>query len=221
MPQGMGVQVPPRAPFSAPRDGRKNEFYALFRFPSPDTLKALLTNTPMHIYKKSGFFIKNSNFACSPSTNFLGFHSPVKAPHMRRLIPLLFILTMAVPAFVTAQSVTTIPVGFATITVPAATSATQPASTVISTPFYDVAEFQGALSSIDSGNQVSVSGASFGDLTTIKHLARFKSGSSVGRFFVVTANTATQLTLDTRGYTLTTGAPANSSQLQAVSGDSI
>ncbi len=106
---------------------------------------------------------------------------------------------------------------------PAATDVNTPSSAVISTPFYQPATFVGTVSSVDSANQVSLTGASFGTLANT--LARFKSGNSVGRFFQVTANTATQVTLDTSaaggsGYTLTTGSPSTT-QTQVAVGDSV
>jgi uncharacterized protein (TIGR02597 family) len=61
-------------------------------------------------------------------------------------------------------------------------------------------------------------------LVTVPHLARIKGGTaaSVGRFFKITANTATQVTVDTatQGYTLVSGAPT-ATQVQMVVGDSI
>lgn len=165
----------------------------------------------------------------------LYFHPPhnfveiLKGHIMRRFIPLCVALAAFVSASaVFAQSVTTIPVGFTAPTITAAASATSPKGTVVSVPFYAIADFQGAVSAVDSTNQLSLSGAAFtpspaaGDLVTVPHLARMKSGSSAGRFFKITANTATQLTLDTTvaGYTLTTGAPSNT-QAQVVVGDSV
>ena len=47
-------------------------------------------------------------------------------------------------------------------------------------PFYQVAAFQGALTNVDSSNQMSFTGANFGNLTTAPHLARFKTGNSTG-----------------------------------------
>jgi uncharacterized protein (TIGR02597 family) len=135
------------------------------------------------------------------------------------------IVSVCAVATVPAQ-VSTIPVGFNTATIPGAVNPNPSASTVVSAPFYQVATFQGAISSVDSSNQISFSGATFGDLTTNPFLARFKTGSSTGRFFRISANTATQLTLDTTvatggsGYTLTTGAPSNT-QTQVVVGDSV
>jgi uncharacterized protein (TIGR02597 family) len=177
----------------------------------------------MATYITSKIFIKNSIFSCFPLRNYLRSISLNQPPHMRRLTPILVALAIAtLPGLTSGQSVTTIPVGFTTATVPAATDASNPASTVISAPFYAVADFVGAVSSVDSSNQLSVSGAAFGSLTGTPHLARLKSGASIGRFFVVTANTATQLTLDTTtaGYTLTTGAPSTT-QAQVNVGDSV
>jgi uncharacterized protein (TIGR02597 family) len=146
---------------------------------------------------------------------------------MRRFL-LPFVALIATVSFASAQSVTTIPVGFTTAAVTPAVDGSTPSSSVVSAPFYAVADFQGAVSSIDSSNQVSISGAAFttnqfvGSSTATPHLARLKSGNSVGRFFLITANTATQLTLDTAtaGYTLTTGAPSTT-QAQVVVGDSV
>jgi uncharacterized protein (TIGR02597 family) len=138
------------------------------------------------------------------------------------------IVSVCAVATVPAQ-VSTIPVGFNTATIPAAANATTPASTVISAPFYQVATFQGAISSVDSSNQISFSGASFGNLTSTPFLARFKTGNSTGRFYLITGNTATQLTLDISnadstpdiaGYPLTTSAPS-STQTQVAVGNSV
>lgn len=138
-----------------------------------------------------------------------------------------FAVTLGLALTLPAQTtVSTVPVGFNTATVPAAASANAPASTVISAPFYQIASFQGAISSVDSANQVSFTGTTFtSTLTAPPYLARFKTGNSVGRFFAVTSFTNTQLTLDTSaaggsGYTLTTSAPSTT-QTQAAAGDSV
>ena len=124
--------------------------------------------------------------------------------------------------------VVTVPVGFNTATVPAAASNTSPSSTVISVPFYATAAFESLISSVDSSNQISVSGAAFTTNQWVPaspaetYLARLKSGMSVGRFFLITSNTATQLTLDTvtAGYTLVTSSPTTS-QIQVNVGDQV
>jgi uncharacterized protein (TIGR02597 family) len=145
---------------------------------------------------------------------------------MRRFL-YAFIVLAATLSLASAQSVTTVPVGFTTPAIPAAIDANTPSSTVISVPFYavDATNFVGAVSSVDSSNQLSISGATFTNpngFVTPPHLARLKSGSSVGRFFIITANTATQLTLDTAtaGYALTSGTPSNT-QAQVNVGDSV
>lgn len=179
----------------------------------------------MDIYKNQEIFINSSNFACLPHTSYLTSPTPHPLRHMRRFVSLFSLLIFA--GFCTvgsAQSVTTIPVGFNTTTVPAAASASAPSSTVVSAPFYAIADFVGAVSSVDSSNQLSISGAAFtvNGFSGTPHLARMKSGPSTGRFFIITSNTATQLSLDTAtaGYTLTTGAPSNT-QAQVAVGDSV
>ena len=168
-------------------------------------------------------FIKNGNFPCSSVRNFLRF-TPVRPfSHMRRSIPVLcFAAILAIGASLSAQTVTTIPVGFNTAAITPAADANTPKGTVVSIPFYQPAVFVGAVSSVDSSNQISISGANFtSTLTTPPYLAHLKSGASSGRFFIITGNTATQLTLDTAtaGYTVTTGSP-NNTQAQIVAGDS-
>jgi uncharacterized protein (TIGR02597 family) len=133
-------------------------------------------------------------------------------------------LLLSLCAVVTLPAqVATVPVGFNNANVTAAVNATTPSSSVVSAPFYQIAKYQGALTSLDSSNQVSFSGGGLTALlTTPPYLARFKSGTSTGRFFIVTSNTDTQLTLDTTtaGYTLTTSAPTNT-QAQIAVGDSV
>ena len=138
-------------------------------------------------------------------------------------------VSLCLVATLPAQTVSTVPVGFNTSTIAPASNATTPTGNVVAAQFYQIAVFQGALSSVDSSNQISFTGANFGNLTTVPHLARFKTGNSTGRFHLITANTTTQLTLDTsdadstpdiKGYALTTGAPTLS-QTQVAVGDSV
>ena len=144
--------------------------------------------------------------------------------HLRRSIFTLAVAsaTLALPFITSAQSVTTIPVGFNTSVVPAAVDASNPSSTVLSAPFYTPADFTGAVGSVDSANQLSITGAAFaaGQFTATPHLARMKSGPSAGRFFLITSHTATQLTVDALGYSLTSAAPASTTQTQVTVGDS-
>ena len=107
-------------------------------------------------------------------------------------------------------TVATVPVGFTTATIAAATDASTPTSTVISVPFYQTAAFAGPVTSVDSASAVSSSSASWtaNQYAATPFLLHFKSGNTVGRYFLITANTSTQLTVANRGYDLTTIAAA-------------
>ncbi|MCE9609337.1 MAG: hypothetical protein K8R23_03820 [Chthoniobacter sp.] len=101
---------------------------------------------------------------------------------------------------------TTTPVGFVTVTIPAAPSANVPSSRALSIPLYKSADFVGAVAAVDSVNQLSLTGAAFtvGQFasTTAPRLVRVKTSATaahVGKFFIITANTATQLTVDLTG----------------------
>jgi uncharacterized protein (TIGR02597 family) len=131
--------------------------------------------------------------------------------------------------FAQTSTVSTVPVGFNTGTIAAAASASAPTGNVASAPFYQIATFQGAVSSVDSSNQLSFAGASFGNLTATPFLAHVKTGNSTGRFWLISANTATQITLDIsdtdstpdiKGYPITTSAPTVG-QTQMAVGDSV
>ncbi|MGZ4963556.1 MAG: hypothetical protein ACXWIU_00490 [Limisphaerales bacterium] len=120
-----------------------------------------------------------------------------------------------------AQTVATNPVGFNTSTITPALSVSAPSSTVVSAPFYAPADFRGSVSSLDSTSSFSFSGTPFtaSQFTTTPHLARMVSGNSVGRFFLITANTTSQITVNTFGYNLVSGAPGNT-DTQITVGDS-
>src|SRR3954471_8902179 len=91
-----------------------------------------------------------------------------------------FVASLAVAVTLSAQTtVSTVPVGFNTVTIPAGKS------NVVSVPFYQVAKFQGANSAVGS-NTLTFSGTTF--TTTLPaanapYLARMKTGASTGRFF--------------------------------------
>jgi len=160
--------------------------------------------------------------------NFVALESPQS---MRSFNPLkaALLVSLAFTVSLTAQTVSTLPVGFNTATIAAAASATSPTGNVVSAPFYQIATFQGAVTSIDSSNQLSFSGANLPNLTATPFLAHVKTGNSTGRFWVITANTTTQITLDisdvdstpdVKGYPIVTGAPTVS-QTQMAVGDSV
>jgi hypothetical protein len=168
--------------------------------------------------------MKTPDFSCSFAPDLIPSPHLVKGFFMGRFLLTVVVGLASIQMAAGQTSVTTVPVGFTTPTIPAAADANTPSSTVIATPFYAIAAFQSSVSSVDSSNQVSLSGAAFtsNQFTSPPYLARFKTGASVGRFFIITANTATQLSLDTAtaAYTLTTGSPTTA-QTQVVVGDQV
>ena len=106
---------------------------------------------------------------------------------------------------------TTVPVGYQQVTVAAAIDSVNPTGSVISVPFYQPAIYAGLVTSVDSASTLSSSTANWtaNQFTTTPYLIHLKSGPSVGRYFLITANTATQLTVSTRGYDLTQVAATN------------
>jgi len=103
-------------------------------------------------------------------------------------------------------SVTTDPVGFTAVTITPAVDANTPRCTVVSIPFHTAATFSGAMTSVDGSNSFSCSSAGWtaSQFTTTPNLVRIKGGSQTGRYFLVTANTATQITVNAGAYNLTT-----------------
>lgn len=108
---------------------------------------------------------------------------------------------------------TTTPVGFITVTVPAAANATTPSSKAISIPLYNAAAFASAITSVDSSNSFTLTGANWtaNQFTTTPHFVRVKTGAQVGRFFLISSHTTNRLTVDTHGENLTTLLSVNDS----------
>ncbi len=97
---------------------------------------------------------------------------------------------------------TTVPVGYLTQTV-AAASGNGPTNATLSLPLYNAAVYAGAITSVDGSTAFSSSAAAWttNQFTTTPFFARIKSGANVGRCFPITANTATQLTVSPQGAT--------------------
>ncbi len=112
----------------------------------------------------------------------------------------------------TTATAATVPVGFTTVTVTPATNSSTPSSQVLSVPFYQPAAYAAAVSSIDSSTQFSVSSAAWTAnqfaQSGAPYLVHFKSGSSGGRYFLISSNTPSQVTVVSRGYDLTAVAAA-------------
>ncbi len=98
---------------------------------------------------------------------------------------------------------TTVPVGFVTRTIPAATNSSTPSNTTVSVPLYSTADYVSSVATIDSANQVSLTGAAWtvGQFSnsSAPRLLRVKSSTAVpanvGKFLLVSANTTNQLTV--------------------------
>ena len=113
------------------------------------------------------------------------------------------IALIAVPAFAQTTA-TTVPVGFITVNIPAATPPTVPDQTAaFSVPLYNNADFQGKIGSVDSATQLTLTGAAFAGsnnfvVASAPRAVRVKTAAnaaSVGLLFLITANTTTQVTV--------------------------
>ena len=127
--------------------------------------------------------------------------NPLNTAHRAALV--LWSLSSALFAQGTAN---TVPLSVTDLPIPGASSPTIPSSTALSIPLLKAADFLGAVQSIDGTAAFTLAGASFTAgqfaLATAPRLVRVKSSATagrVGRFFLVTANTASQLTVDLAG----------------------
>jgi uncharacterized protein (TIGR02597 family) len=93
---------------------------------------------------------------------------------------------------------TTPPFGYLTVAIPAG-SVASPSYTPLSIPLYTNAVFSGTVLSVDSATQVTLGGAVWtaGQHATsaAPRFAKVTAGSGIGRLFLITANTTSQLTL--------------------------
>ncbi len=120
-------------------------------------------------------------------------------------------------------AVTTVPVGFIRVPVAAAVDAANPSLTAVSVPFYGSALYAGAVTGLSGSQVIVVNGANWtaGQFVSPPTFCRIKSGAGTGGFFPVTANTATQLTLNTGNVSLVGVSPTGSNQVQVLAGDKI
>ncbi len=109
-------------------------------------------------------------------------------------------LALAAATFLTAHGLqaqttaTTDPVGFMTIDLPVGSD------TIVAAPLSKAPVFQGAVTSLN-GFVVTVTGATFGDLTTSPHYVQATTGSQAGMIFDVASNTTDTITLVDNGVT--------------------
>jgi uncharacterized protein (TIGR02597 family) len=120
---------------------------------------------------------------------------------MKSFISYSFLAAVAATSLALGETAVTIPVGYTTTVCPANSD------TIVGLPLRQSAAATGALSSAPtiSGSTavLSASSASYTPSAYVgSYYVKFKSGSSAGKWFPVTANTATSLTVDLNGDTL-------------------
>ncbi len=111
------------------------------------------------------------------------------------------IVALGAPLVSVAQTTaTTAPVGFLTVSVPAGSSSAW------SLPLYNTPVFQSSISSVDSSTSFSLTSASFtaGQYASSPFFVHVQTGNSAGKFYLISSNTTTQLTVATNGADLTT-----------------
>ena len=117
----------------------------------------------------------------------------------------LFALTATLAASLTGvgqaqTTATTTPVGYITVTIPAATPPTIPEVNVaFAALLYNLSDFQGAVATVTAPNQFTLTGASFTDgafaTASAPRGVRIMTGTQQGLLLLVTANTTNQLTV--------------------------
>jgi uncharacterized protein (TIGR02597 family) len=113
------------------------------------------------------------------------------------------ILCAIAPVVHAQTTATTVPAGFITRTIPAAANASTPSNTTVSIPLYRSPDHVSAVATLDSSNQVTLSGATWtaGQFSSASapRLLRVKTSTAapanVGKFLLISANTTNQLTL--------------------------
>ena len=128
-----------------------------------------------------------------------------------------------------ATSVATDPVGYMSYTVAAAIDASTPSTTALCIPLQDVVSGTGAITGQVTGisaNTISNSAAGWSAsafaVTGAPCFVRIKSGAAKGLTLLITANSATDLTVDPQGMDLTTlGITPNTDTYQIIAGDTL
>lgn len=102
-----------------------------------------------------------------------------------------------------AQSVTTVPVGFQSITIPAASGST-PSRTLIGISLQPTPVDTGLITSATNSTLTNSSANWTTNYASSPYLVKVMTGAGVGRFFLITSNTTSQLTVATQGVDLGT-----------------
>lgn len=115
------------------------------------------------------------------------------------------LLASLLPALKAQTTATTTPVGFITVTIPAAVDVSTPSNTSLSVPLYNTAAYVSSVATLDSATQFTMTGAAWTAgafaapaapyLVRIKGQPTLNVGANVGRTFLITGNTTNQLTV--------------------------
>jgi uncharacterized protein (TIGR02597 family) len=99
-----------------------------------------------------------------------------------------------------AQEVATDPVGYQRVSLTAAASASQPGGSLIGCPLTQPAAAKSGVTSV-SGSSVACADATWtaGQFASAPHFVTFRTGTNTGRSYLITANTATELSVATEG----------------------
>jgi hypothetical protein len=155
-----------------------------------------------------------------------------------KVLSTLLALTLAAAASASAQSssgtATTDPVGYMTVTIPAATDPNVPTRTALCFPLHDPAGSEvtgavvGKITAISSGTiSNSSAGWTSGAFSNAAspYFVRIMTGAAKGRTLQITANTATDLTVSNQGTDLSTlgivSDPTNGDTYQILAGDTL
>ena len=137
----------------------------------------------------------------------LYFQNPMKL-RIHQILALALVSLTLIASSQAQTTVTTDPVGFTNVVIAPSVDGTNPAGTVISTPFHTAPIYAGTITSVDGSNSFSDSSAAWTASQFVSGsapcLVKIKSGASVGRAFLVTVNGTNQITVNSAGYNLTT-----------------
>jgi hypothetical protein len=145
---------------------------------------------------------------------------------LKTAIPSIAAALLAAAPLASAQNATTAPVGFVTTNITASSNGVAYAFTPVSPVLLALSSVNGSVSGIVSSvgsNNITVSSAGWSDNQLSSNFAYilFQSGALQGLMLRVTANTATELILDTLQADLVTLGAASGDSFQLVQGDTI
>ena len=135
------------------------------------------------------------------------FVSPMKLFTLKSLALAAVSLAALLPSGQAQTTVTTDPVGFTSVVINSSSDGVIPGRTVVCTPLHAAPVYAGTITSVDGTSAFSDSNATWTGNQFVSgstpYLVKIKSGASVGRFFLVTSNSTSHLTVNPGSYALT------------------